>query len=99
MTACRARRMTVRCLDAVRSTLFLPPMITLAVFVLAAADGIAAGIPNGFDFGAYATNTRCGALTLSGNSYTDSFDSTKGTYTQTKQLNRGFVGSSGNVTL
>ena len=51
------------------------------------------------DFAAYATGTGCGALNLSGGAYTDSFDSSQGTYAQTKQLANGNVGVTGNATL
>ena len=55
--------------------------------------------PGPFDFAAYATGADCGAITLSGNTTTDSFDSSKGTYAQTKQLSGGNVGANGNTSL
>src|SRR5262249_47194097 len=73
--------------------------ITFALFAIATEGGGIAATPSGFDFAAYATGTGCGALTMSGNAYTDSFDSSKGSYTQTKQLSLGLIGSSGNVNL
>src|SRR5579872_380009 len=73
--------------------------ITLAfLFIAAQADAVAA-TPSGYDFAAYATGTGCGAITLSGNAYTDSFDSNQGSYAQTKQLSQGLIGSNGNITL
>src|SRR5882724_9917003 len=51
------------------------------------------------DFAAYATNPSCGAITLAGNAYTDSFDSSKGSYAQTKQLSGGHIGVTANATL
>jgi hypothetical protein len=73
--------------------------ITLALLVIAAEGEVVAAPPSGYDFAAYATGTGCGALTMSGKAYTDSFDSSKGTYDQTKQLSQGLIGSSGNVNL
>ena len=49
------------------------------------------------DFAVYATGTGCGVVTISGNSYTDSFDSSKGSYSQTKQNSLGVIGANGNV--
>src|SRR5207244_7024416 len=54
-------------------------------------------VPSQLDFAVYATGTGCGVITMSGNAYIDSFDSSKGTYTQTKQLSQGIVGASGNI--
>ena len=73
--------------------------ITLALFAIAADGNAVAATPSGFDFGAYATGSGCGALTISGNAYTDSFDSSQGSYSQTVHLSQGLVGSSGNVAL
>ena len=55
--------------------------------------------PGPFDFAAYATAKGCGAINLAGNASTDSFDSNRGTYLQTKQAIGGNVGSSGNIAL
>lgn len=52
-----------------------------------------------FDFAAYATSTACGAITASGNIYTDSYDSSLGSYSQTKQTSGGNLGTGGNVSL
>ena len=60
------------------------------------ADSSAAGP---FDFAVYATGAVCGAVTISGNAYTDSFDSSQGAYSQTKQLSKGHIGVTGNATL
>jgi hypothetical protein len=51
------------------------------------------------DFAVYATGSGCGAVTISGNAYIDSFDSSQGTYAQTKQFSKGVVGATGNITL
>ena len=50
-------------------------------------------------FGVFGTGNSCGDLTLSGGAYTDSFDSSQGTYASTKLDSNGNVGSNGNVTL
>ena len=52
-----------------------------------------------FDFAAYATGAACGTMALSGNAYTDSFDSSKGTYLQTKSLSGGNLGITGGASL
>ena len=49
------------------------------------------------DFAVYATGTGCGAITISGNSYIDSFDSSIGSYSQTRQTSAGVIGANGNV--
>ncbi|HVB34723.1 MAG TPA: hypothetical protein VNJ52_10175 [Patescibacteria group bacterium] len=51
------------------------------------------------NFAAYATSSACGAVNLGGGAYTDSFDSSKGPYSQTHTSSNGNVGSGGNVTL
>jgi hypothetical protein len=51
------------------------------------------------DFAVFATGTGCGALSFSGSAYVDSFDSSQGTYAQTKQLAKGVIGSAGNINL
>ena len=55
--------------------------------------------PPPFNYAAYATGTGCGAINMSGGAYTDSFDSSKGSYQQTKQATGGNVGVSGNINL
>jgi RHS repeat-associated protein len=59
----------------------------------------AAFTPGPLDFAAYATGSGCGAINLAGGGYTDSFDSSQGTYTQTKTLAGGDIGVTANVTL
>jgi Glucodextranase, domain B len=64
------------------------------------APGVAlAQVPALMDFAVYATGTGCGAITMSGSAYVDSFDSSQGSYTQTQQLSQGIVGVSGNINL
>ena len=55
--------------------------------------------PGPFDFAAYATGAGCAAINFSGGAYTDSFDSSQGTYAKTKQLADGDLGVTGNATL
>ena len=55
--------------------------------------------PPPFNYAVYATGTGCGAINMSGSAYTDSFDSSKGNYKQTKQSTGGNVGVSGNINL
>jgi hypothetical protein len=55
--------------------------------------------PPGLSFAVYATWTGCGALSFFGGAYTDSFNSSLGSYSQTKQLANGNVGVSGNIDL
>jgi Tfp pilus assembly protein PilX len=50
-------------------------------------------------FATFATSTACGAVNLGGGAYTNSFDSSQGTYSQTESSANGNVGSQGNVTL
>jgi Glucodextranase, domain B len=59
----------------------------------------ATAIPGPLDFGAYATGGACGAMNISGGAYTDSFDSSQGTYTQTRKLAGGDIGVTANATL
>jgi len=74
------------------------PVPIVAVVLL--SPGMMLGqVPAGLDFAVYATGTGCGAITMSGTAYVDSFDSSKGTYTQTKQLSQGIVGITGNINL
>src|SRR5690348_16298878 len=51
------------------------------------------------DFAVYVTGSGCGAITIAGNTFTDSFDSSMGPYAQTKQLSRGHIGVTGNIDL
>jgi RHS repeat-associated protein len=73
--------------------------VTLALFAIAAEGGATAATPGPFDFAVYATGSDCGAITISGNAYTDSFDSSQGSYSQTKQNSKGLIGASGNISL
>jgi hypothetical protein len=78
--------------------------VQLSVFLAVALSlvrPLAAGPlpPAAFDFAVYATGTGCGALTLSGQTSIDSFDSSEGTYAQTKQLSKAVIGSAGNINL
>ena len=56
-----------------------------------------------YNFGLFATGTGCGAITMVGNSYTDSYNSANGAYTPNGTSNRfntgGDVGSNGNVSM
>jgi hypothetical protein len=79
-----------RCLDR-RSRPVSSPLL--------AADTDASSTPAPFDFAVYATGTGCGAITISGNAYTDSFDSSQGNYSQTEQLSHASIGATGNTTL
>jgi len=72
---------------------------TVMILALAAPAVSLSQITSQLDFAVYATGTGCGAINISGNAFVDSFDSSKGTYTQTKQLNDGIIGVSGNLTL
>jgi hypothetical protein len=55
--------------------------------------------PTVSDFAVYATGATCNAIVLSGNAYMDSFDSSLGSYAQTKQSSQAIVGVSGNINL
>src|SRR2546425_10803891 len=78
-------------------------LVALVIVVLVASlwpQTAQASLPPAvFDFAVYATGTGCGALKISGNASVDSFDSSQGSYSQTKQLSKGIVGVSGNITL
>lgn len=50
-------------------------------------------------FAAFATSSSCGAISLLGGAYTDSFDSSRGSYAQTRAANSGNLGSLGNVSV
>lgn len=53
----------------------------------------------GRSFAVYATSTACGAIAMSGGASVDSFDSSQGSYAQTRTQDRAVVGVSGNITL
>src|SRR5260370_40300476 len=71
----------------------------LTVGLLIAPAVLLSQVPSQLDFAVYATGTGCGAITMSGNASVDSFDSSQGSYAQTKQLSKGIVGTSGNIDL
>ncbi len=50
-------------------------------------------------YGIFATGNGCGAITMSSTSYTDSFDSSAGSYAATVQTTGGNVGTNGNVNM
>ena len=75
-------------------------LLATALLISPSLRGAGFAVPASLlDFGVYATGTGCGAITISGNAYSDSFDSSQGPYTQTKQLSGGIVGVSGNIKL
>ncbi len=94
-----------RRLSAGRRAYFPPHFRLRAMGFLAVALVVAPAVASAqvnssqSDFAVYATGPGCGAITMSGNTYTDSFDSSKGTYAQTKQLNGGHIGVTGNINL
>jgi Tfp pilus assembly protein PilX len=47
----------------------------------------------------FATGTSCPSITMSASSFTDSYDSSQGTYAQTVLPTQGNIGTNGNVTL
>lgn len=51
------------------------------------------------NFAAFGTDTVCNTVNLSGNAFTDSFDSSVGTYDATQQETDGDIGSNGNISL
>jgi hypothetical protein len=53
---------------------------------------------NELTYGAEALGNGCGAITISGNVTTDSFDSSKGTYTATHKNSGGNIAANGNLT-
>lgn len=53
----------------------------------------------GLASGLYVNNYACGALTMSGNAFTDSFDSSQGSYSSTKKAADGDVDVNGGTTL
>src|SRR5947208_17136311 len=76
----------------------LVPLIAAILFVsLPSQTARGASLPPAvFDFAVYATGMGCGALTIAGNASVDSFNSSQGSYSHTKQLSQGIVGVSGN---
>ena len=52
-----------------------------------------------FAYGIFATANTCGSIDMSGNAYTDSFDSSAGTYARTVQATGGDVATNGNLVL
>ena len=54
------------------------------------------GVPV-FNYGVFATGTGCKVINVSGAGYTDSWDSSQGTYTNTHQNSGGDMGSNGNL--
>jgi RHS repeat-associated protein len=76
----------------------LPPL-ALADDASTTTTATASFAPGPLDFAVFATGTGCGAIKLSGNTSIDSYDSSAGTYAQTKQLNQGIVGVDGNIDL
>ena len=52
-----------------------------------------------FGYGVFSTGTGCGSIIFSGGAYTDSFNSSAGTYAATVQTSGGDIGTNGNVTI
>lgn len=75
------------------------PLWALIAALLLAPGLSLSQVPSVMDFAVYATGTGCSAITMSNSAYVDSFDSSLGTYTQTKQLSKGIVGVTGNINL
>src|SRR5690349_8777554 len=78
---------------------WLAIMMPVVFPTLAFADIPAGSLPSLLDFAVYATGNTCAAINMSGGAYTDSFDSSQGSYLQTKQAAKGNVGVSANITL
>lgn len=78
-------------------TCHTPALIAVLVFVLPSQTR--AGSNGLSDFGVFATGTGCGVITISGNSFTDSFDSSQGSYSQTRLGSLGVIGANGNINL
>jgi len=66
---------------------------SLLIALFAVPAFLLAQIPSQLDFAVYATGTGCKAITMSGNVFVDSSDSSQGSYAQTKQLSKGIVGT------
>lgn len=78
----------------------IAPAVLLTIAV--STSGLGAVTQTGgalFPYGVFAVSQSCSALTLSGNSSTDSFDSSQGTYAATRQNASGNIGTNGNVKL
>src|SRR5690242_11616040 len=76
------------------------PLKLLPILLLLVPTFAHAALPPGaFDFAVYATGTACSAITIAGKTYVDSFDSSQGSYNQTKQSAKGIVGVSGNINM
>src|SRR5262245_52604627 len=75
------------------------PLLVLLVVLCLVRPLAAAPPPAAFDFAVYATGTGCGVINLSGSILVDSFDSSQGTYAQTKQLSKAVIGAAGNISL
>jgi Concanavalin A-like lectin/glucanases superfamily/HpiC1 cyclase/MBG domain/Bacterial Ig-like domain/Cep192 domain 4/WD40-like Beta Propeller Repeat len=73
--------------------------VSLVILFSAPAPLLAQFNPLPLNYAAYATGTGCAAINMSSSSYTDSFDSSQGSYNQTKQNTGGNVGVSGNINL
>lgn len=78
-------------------TAFAASTVTGARRIVQAEMALAPAPP--FPYGMYATSTGCGAVTLGGGAYTNSYTTANGgTYSTTKTATGGDVGSNGNVT-
>lgn len=86
---------TRSCAALVRTSLSL---VAAFIVMLPSTAAGATSSPSS-DFAAFATGPGCGAITISGNSYVDSFDSSKGSYSRTKQKSGAVIGTNGNVNL
>ena len=53
----------------------------------------------GLSFAVYATGTTCGAISMGGGAFVDSFDSSLGTYADTRTQGQARVGATGNINL
>jgi hypothetical protein len=84
-----------RCVAGFSIAFFLSAFTT-ATGALAASTQTGGAL---FQYAAFATSNTCGAITLTGNSSTDSFDSSQGMYAATKQNNGGNIGTNGNISL
>src|SRR6185369_6702139 len=52
-----------------------------------------------FPYAVFATGTACPTINISSSGYTDSYDSSAGTYAATVQTTGGDVGTNGNLTM
>ncbi len=78
-------------------TLFIicEPTLTTSLFGQAAS---LSPTPS-FRFAAFGNANTCGAVTLTGNSQTDSFTSSRGMYSSTRETSGGDIGANGNISL